>query len=81
MKIFTSKSIRKKIIIAILMVLSFQFILSSPVRADSEGFGGKLLEPVLSLVIAIGDGAVGLIHENVMGAWFVLIFQQLCGIK
>lgn len=67
MKIFTSKSIRKKIIIAILMVLSFQFILSSPVRADSEGFGGKLLEPVLSLVIAIGDGAVGLIHENVMG--------------
>lgn len=67
MKIFTNKSIWKKIAIALVIIILFEFIISSPVRADDDGVGGKLMEPILSLVTALGDGIVHLTHESVMG--------------
>lgn len=67
MKIFTNKSIWKKIAIALVIIILFEFMLSSPVRADDDGVGGKLMEPILSLTTALGDGIVHIIHESVMG--------------
>lgn len=56
MKIFTNQKIWKKIVVALLIVLAFQFIVSSPVRAgDDDGIGGKLLEPVIDLLVSLCD--------------------------
>ena len=62
MKIFTNKKIWKKIAIALVVVILFQFIILSPVKADDDvftgddiGIGGKLLEPIIDLVVWLGD--------------------------
>ena len=57
MKIFTNQKVWKKIVVALLIVLAFQFIASSPVRAgdDDDGSGGKLLEPVIDLLVSLCD--------------------------
>ena len=56
MKIFTNQKVWKKIVVALLIVLAFQFIASSPVRAgDDDGIGGKLLEPVIDLLVSLCD--------------------------
>ena len=59
MKIFTNQKIWKKLVIALLIVLLFQFVNSSPVRAENEkdngGIGGKLLEPIVDLLVWSGD--------------------------
>lgn len=67
MKIFTNKSIGKKIVIAILIVLSFQIVMMKPVQADAVEFGGKLLSPIMSLLVGIGDGINDLISRTIMG--------------
>lgn len=54
MKIFTNQKIWKKIVVVLLIVLAFQFVVSSPVRAV-DGIGGKLLEPIIDLVVWLGD--------------------------
>lgn len=55
MKIFTNQKIWKKIVVVLLIVLAFQFVVSSPVRATDDGIGGKLLEPIIDLVVWLGD--------------------------
>ncbi len=56
MKFFENKKIWKKIVIMLLLVLLFQFGLATPVQAtDDEGFGGILLSPIVSLIVALGD--------------------------
>ena len=68
--IFMNKKIWKKIVIAILIILAFQFMVSNPVRAEGDNFqgiGGVLIEPVASLVVAIGDGITNLLHHVIMG--------------
>ncbi len=55
MKFFESKKIWKKIVIILLMVLLFQFGFATPVRADDTDYGGILLSPIMSLVVALGD--------------------------
>lgn len=56
MKIFANQKVWKKIVVALLIVLAFQFITSSPVRADDDdGIGGKLLEPVIDLLVSLCD--------------------------
>ena len=37
------------------MVLLFQFGFATPVRADDTDYGGILLSPIMSLVVALGD--------------------------
>ncbi len=68
MKIFTNKNIGKKIIIAILIVLVFQFVLLKPVQADNVEFGGKLISPILSLLVTLSDGIMEIIGNAIMGA-------------
>ncbi len=73
MKIFTNKKIGKKILIAIVIVLLFQIFLTSPIQAKNEKtdtieFGGKLMGPILSLLVTIGDGIMDIIGKTIMGA-------------
>ena len=68
MKIFTNKSIWKKIVIALLLVLAFQTVMVKPVQADVVEFGGKLMGPILSLLTSLGDGINDIIARSIMGA-------------
>lgn len=68
MKIFTNKSIWKKIVIALLLILAFQVIMVKPVQADVVEFGGKLMSPILSLLTSLGDGINDIIARSIMGA-------------
>jgi len=52
MKFLQNKGISKKIIIAILLVMSFNFISPIAVQAD---FGGALFKPIAELLRTIGD--------------------------
>lgn len=52
MKTFTNKKVIQKVIIAIVIVLLFNFIVPSYSQAS---FGGVLLGPVIDLVAGIGD--------------------------
>lgn len=72
MKFFTNKSIWSKIIIVLIFVLVFEFIVAKPTLgaevtdAIVEG-GGKLLTPVLSLVVTLGDALIGIAQDAIMG--------------
>ncbi len=68
MKIFTNKSIWKKLVVALLIILSFQIIVVKPVDADAAEFGGKLLSPILSLLVGLGDGINDLVSRAIMGS-------------
>lgn len=52
MKFFTNKEITKKIIIAILLVMTFNFIIPITSHAD---FGGALFKPISQLLCAVSD--------------------------
>ena len=79
-RIFTNKSIWKKIVVAILIIMAFQVIFSTPIvnakdpdDASQQGDGdntlwaGILMRPILSLVVTIGDGIVSILHNTIMG--------------
>ncbi len=68
MKFFTNKSIWTKIIIVLIFILVFEFVVSKPsLGMDMIEFGGKLVSPVVSLVIALGDGVIEIVHSSIMG--------------
>ena len=72
MKFFTNKSIWSKIIIVLIFVLLFEFVVAKPTLGADEvakglEFGGKLLSPVLSLVVTLGDGLIAIAHSSIMG--------------
>lgn len=74
MKIFTNKSIWKKIVIALLIVLLFQTVVMQPVHAgDGVEFAGKLMSPILSLLVGLGDGIMDIIGSSIMGANATLV--------
>lgn len=56
MEIFTNRSLWKKIVITFLIVFSLEYIATKPVFAkasDTLEFGGKLISPVASLLVAL----------------------------
>lgn len=59
MKTRNNKNITQKIIIAIVIVLSFNFITPTFSQAD---FGGVLLGPVIDLIAGIGDSVMALLQ-------------------
>ncbi len=78
MKIFTNKKIWSKIIIVLIFVLLFQFVVTKPTLATNGvesglEFGGKLLSPILSLGVTIGDAIVSLMHTSIMGSTDALL--------
>ena len=78
MKIFTNKKIWSKIIIVLIFVLLFQFVVTKPTLATNGvesglEIGGKLLSPILSLGVTIGDAIVSLMHTSIMGSTDALL--------
>lgn len=63
MKLITNKNVKRKILIAILIIIIASFIF--PVKAQAS-IGGKLLEPVIDLVVALGDGTYNIVHRVIL---------------
>lgn len=68
MKFFMNQSIWKKIVIALLIVLLFNAVIMKPVHADAVEFAGKLMSPILSLFVGLGDAILDIIGSTIMGA-------------
>ncbi len=68
MEIFKSKSIVLKIVIALVIVILFNFCAPTLSHAGlAEVIGGTLLSPIVDLLLAIGDGAINLIQNILFG--------------
>lgn len=69
MEVFRKKHIVLKIVIALVIVILFNFSAPTISRADSlgEAIGGTLLTPIVDLLLAIGDGAMHLIQKLILG--------------
>ena len=74
MKFFTNKSIWSKIVIVLIFVLLFEFVVTKPTLASGAEvgdtvieFGGKLMSPILSLVVSVADAAMGVAQLSIMG--------------
>lgn len=71
MKFFTNKSIWSKIVIALVIVLVFQFIVAKPSlgvdQSDAIEFGGKLLSPIVSLGVTLADAIQEIMQSSIMG--------------
>ena len=52
----------KRIIIAIIIITIFSFFFSNKVEAKDSFYGGKLLNPVVDLIVFAGDGLNNLVH-------------------
>lgn len=66
MKIFANKRTIKKISIILLIIIVFNFGISSEVNASSSSIGGVLLKPVVNLFVAVGDGIVEILHYTLV---------------
>lgn len=64
MKIFTDKSVTQKIIIALVIVILTTFSVPTAVQAD---VGGKLMSPIVNLIIALFDGVQHLLEYSMLG--------------
>lgn len=68
MEIFTNKSLVLKIVIALVIVILFNFCAPTLSHAGLfEAIGGTLLDPIIQLLLAIGDGAINLIQNILFG--------------
>ena len=66
MKIFAKKGILQKIIVSIMIMLSFNFITPAYSRAD---VGGILISPIVDLVATLGDVVINLLQRAMTGDW------------
>ena len=78
-KLFKNNKIWKKIAIILVSIMLFQFLLGSSSQAvdlektkmsdgvTTESIGGKLIAPVCSLIVALGDGAMNIMQDAIMG--------------
>ena len=55
-------SLIKKVSIVLVCLMVFSFCVPGIVRAD-DGVGGKLLEPVVNLIVSLGDGLTNIVHR------------------
>ena len=69
MEIFKNKSLSKKLILVMLVVIFLGLIKPniSNAEATEAAQGGKLLQPVVDLVLTIGDGLMDIIQNAVAG--------------
>lgn len=68
METLNKKSLVLKIVIALVIVILFNF--SAPTLSHagvSEVIGGTLLSPIIDLLLAIGDGAINLVQSILFG--------------
>lgn len=70
--LFLEKNIVQKLIIAVIVILLFNF--SAPTIANAESFvgkkivemGGELLQPIMKLFVLIGDGIINILQSNMI---------------
>lgn len=69
MKLFNHKGVVQKIIISLMVVILISF--SVPVKVHAS-FGGKLMEPIMNLVISLADVVQGALQGNLVGTkqWY-----------
>lgn len=70
MKKAFSRSIFGKFIIALMVILMLGSLQPTRVEADTVDIvdiAGSLAEPIISFIVALGDGAVHVIHKFIMG--------------
>ncbi len=75
MKFFTNKSIWSKIVIILIFVLLFEFVVTKPTLASVGAevgenvieFGGKLMNPLMSVVVSLADGMMEIAQLSIMG--------------
>lgn len=71
MKLFTNKKVWSKIIVILIFLLLFQFVSVNYTFATGDDVvlevGGKLLSPILSLLVGLGDAVVDILHKAIMG--------------
>ena len=66
MKVFTDKNIIKKIALILVLITIFIFAIPGVVRANAvETIGGKLLSPIMSLFVSLGDATMSIIQKVV----------------
>ena len=71
MEIFKKKSLILKIVIALVVVILFNF--SAPTISQAASIGGTLLQPVVFLLTALGDGLMLLIQSILFGVNYSVI--------
>ncbi len=63
---FTNKSVIQKIIIALVIVILFNFLV--PVRSQAgDSLGGDLLKELVKLVVSLGDIITGMFNHFMLG--------------
>ena len=68
MRIFENRRVFKKLIVVLLCILVISFCIPKTVNAGAEEIGGKLLNPILSFFVSLGDGAMALLQKVVLHA-------------
>lgn len=69
MKILKNECLNKKLILALLVVMFLCIIFPNVSHAGTESsIGGKLLQPVCDLLLALGDGVMNVIQKAIVGA-------------
>lgn len=89
-RLFTNKSIWRKIVIVFLIIIVFQYVcsISLPIVYADDDDGTKmdgdnvvekgiLMKPIMSLVTSLGDGIMYVIHYSIMGPQPSLIHISL----
>ena len=76
MKVFQNKKLFKKLMIIFLIIMIFSFCVPKGVRAESS-IGGKLLKPVVDLVLSLTDGVYGIAHKIILQQDMTLIHIDL----
>lgn len=71
MEIFINKKVFNKIVLFLLIIIVCSFIVPNSISKavtfleDDEGeAGGKMLSPIMDLLMFIGDGILGILQEN-----------------
>lgn len=79
MKFFTNKKFLFKLIAAICICLTiFNFCMTPASQAESlvTKVGGKLLDPICALIVALGDGMMEILQTTIMGTSATAIFDN-----
>lgn len=80
MELFTKKHIVLKIVIALVIVILFNFCAPTISNAGMlEEIGGTLLSPIMDLLVAIGDGLIKITQGLLMGVDNTLIKTTTLG--
>jgi len=59
-------SLMKKLSIILVCLIVFSFAVPCQVRAEAD-WGGKLIAPIVDLVVYLGDGVLDIVHNTLIG--------------